>query len=355
MSDYETSQKRQNIVVGFFVLIGLGALVWLIAKFGDLPIIVSDIRSFAVIVQFPTAKGIEKNAPVEFCGYRVGKVTQVMSPERLKDNITGLVYHQTKVILNIDNKYADIPANVDVKLMTRSLGSSYIELIFNPQTETAPPEPNQPFLADGMVLQGSTGMTSEFFPAESQQKLIELIDGVNRLVANANDIIGSQANKDNFKVALANFAEASGRLQKTLDDLHQLAQAGTTTLQHADSKIDQLTETINTAGVDFKNLSSAGVKTLDTVNTTANKMTASTDKLVTATIETTVQLNQTLTELHLILAKVNTGEGTASRILNDGAVYENLLNNTEQLEAVLKEMKTVIGKWQNQKIKVSLF
>ncbi len=355
MSDYETKQKRQNIIVGIFVLAGLCALVWLIAKFGDLPIAVSEMRSFEVIVQFPTAKGIEKNAPVEFCGYRVGKVTQVMAPERLKDKITGLVYHQTKVILNIDKKYADIPANVDAKLMTRSLGSSYIDLLFNPQTQTAPPEPNKPYLAGGMVLQGSTGMTSEFFPAESQQKLLELIDGVNRLVANANEIIGSQANKDNLKLTLANLAEASGHLQKTLDDIHQLAQAGTTTLQHADSKIDQLTETINTAGADFKNLSAAGVKTLDTVNNTSNKMAASADKLVAATIETTVQLNQTLSELHSILAKVNTGEGTASRILNDGAVYENLLENTEQLESVLKEMKIFIEKWQTQKIKVTLF
>ena len=355
MSDYETNQKRQNVVVGIFVLLGLCALVWLIAKFGDLPLTVGKMRSFEIIVQFPTAKGIERNAPVEFCGYQIGKVTQVMSPELLKDKTTGLVYHQTKVILNIDNRYVDIPSNVDAKLMTRSLGSSYIELLFDPKTQAAPREPNKPYLVGGMSLQGSTGMTSEFFPAESQQKLLELIDGVNRLVANANDILGSQANKDNFKQTLTNLAQASGQLQKTLDDIRQLAQTGTTTLQHADSKIDQLTNTINTAGADFKNLSAAGVKTLDTVNTTSNKMASSADKLVAATIDTTVQLNQTLTELHSILAKVNSGEGTASRILNDGAVYENLLENTEQLESMLKEMKIFIEKWEDKKIKFSIF
>ena len=46
MSDYETTQKRRNIVVGLFVIASIFALVWLIYKFGDLPIKVSEFLSF---------------------------------------------------------------------------------------------------------------------------------------------------------------------------------------------------------------------------------------------------------------------------------------------------------------------
>ena len=95
----------------------------------------------------------------------------------MKDLKTGRFYHQTVVVLSIDKEYNRIPANVEVKLMTRGLGSSYIELIEQPYDVNEPPKE---FLVPGSVLQGSTGVTSEFFPAESQKKLDKLIDSLNR-------------------------------------------------------------------------------------------------------------------------------------------------------------------------------
>jgi len=55
VSDYETTQRRRNMIVGVFVIIGICALVWLIFKFGDLPSAVTKMGSFEVFVQFPTA------------------------------------------------------------------------------------------------------------------------------------------------------------------------------------------------------------------------------------------------------------------------------------------------------------
>jgi len=71
VSDYETSQRRYNIVVGLFVILGVCAFVWLIFKFGDLPGIVTKLDSFEVFVQFPTAPGVQKDTPVRFCGYQI--------------------------------------------------------------------------------------------------------------------------------------------------------------------------------------------------------------------------------------------------------------------------------------------
>jgi ABC-type transporter Mla subunit MlaD len=345
VSDYESTQKKRNIVVGIFVLVGLCAFVWLVFKFGDLPTAVGELNSFMVIVQFPSAKGIQQNAPVEFCGYQIGRVTNVMSPQPLKDLITGVEYFQTKVVLSIDNTYVNIPSNVDAKLMTRSLGSSYIELV---QDVTKPIlEPNQPYLNRGIVLQGSTGMTSEFFPAESQKKLVTLIDGINELVANANDIIGSQANKDNFKQILVNLTQATGDVQETLDKIRKLADAGTSTIEHANSKIDQISSDITDASRGIQKFTTAGATTIENVSSQA-------DTLVASLVETTVQLNQAINELHLVLEKANTGDGTFARILNDGTAYENLIQNTEQLQLLLKDMEDFVEKWRDKKIDVKL-
>jgi ABC-type transporter Mla subunit MlaD len=181
VSDYESAQRRRNVIVGLFVIIAICALVWLIFKFGDFPATVSKIRSFQVFVQFPSAPGVQKDTPVRFCGYPIGRVTEVMAPQIRHDLNTGLDYYQAVVVLSIERKYRNIPSSVAVKLMTRGLGSSYIELALDPTVPLKPLDPNRPetkYLIPQMWLQGTTGMTSEFFPEESQKKLDTLVNNL---------------------------------------------------------------------------------------------------------------------------------------------------------------------------------
>ena len=127
------------MIVGIFVIVGLAALGWMIFKFGDLPTAITRMRSFEVYVQFPTAPGVEKDTPVRFAGYQIGRVTHVMAPEVREDLNTHKKYHQTLIVMSINSKYVDIPCNVEVKLMTRGLGSSYLELKLDPSKLPAPP------------------------------------------------------------------------------------------------------------------------------------------------------------------------------------------------------------------------
>ncbi len=309
MADYETIQRRRNIIVGIFVLVAIFVLTWLIYQFGDLPTTISKLRSFEVFIQFPTAAGVQEDTPVRFCGYKIGQVTEVMAPEIRSDLNTGRRYHQTVVVLSIDKKYVDIPSNVDVKLMTRGLGSSYIELMVDISRLPAPPlDPNRPetrFLVKSMWLQGTTGVTSEFFPAESQEKLDELIDGLKALIDSTNDVIGDPNNKENLKKTLANLTEASEQATKTIEEFRQFAAAGTNTLKSADAKAEEI---------------------------------------VTVMVSTSDELGKAASELRLILEKVNAGDGAAARFINDGRLYENLLENTQQLQMLLEELKLFIAK-----------
>ena len=300
MSDYETTQRRRNITVGVFVIAAVCALVWLIFKFGDLPVKVSEYRSFRVFVQFPTAPGVQENTPVQFCGYQIGRVTKVMPPQIRQDLNTGLEYHQTVVVLSVDKKYVNIPSNVEIKLMRRGLGSSYIELTVDPKLTNEPLDPNRPetvFLVDKMLLQGSAGMTSEFFPEESQKKLDQLVDGLNTLINNANDILGEKANKENFKSALANLSEAAKQATQSLEE--------------------------------FKKFAATGVNTSE-------------------------ELTKTVAELRVILEKINNGQGSAARFVNDGRFYENLLENTQQMQLLLEELRSLLAKWSDKGVPIKL-
>jgi phospholipid/cholesterol/gamma-HCH transport system substrate-binding protein len=318
VSDYETSQRRRNMIVGAFVVVGVCALVWLIFKFGDLPTVVTKMGSFEVYVQFPTAPGVQTDTPVRFCGYQIGRVTKVMAPDIRKDMETGLEYYQTVVILSIDKIYVNIPSNIDVKLMSRGLGSSYIELKQYPGRPLEPLYPNRPetiYLVDKILLQGSTGITSEFFPEESQKKLDDLVEGLRILIANANDILGNQSNKENLQKTIANLTEATQEAKQTIEEFRKFAVAGTTTLTNIDTQ---------------------------------------TEELIVAMVETSEEIGKASAQMRQILEKINNGQGSAAGLINDGRFYENLLEDTQQVQLLLEELKSFITQVRNKGVPIKL-
>ena len=313
------------MLVGIFVVVGIGALVWLIFKFGDLPSAVTKMGSFEVFVQFPTAPGVQTDTPVRFCGYQIGRVTKVMHPEIREDMETGLKYYQTVVVLSIDKRYVNIPSNIEVKLMTRGLGSSYIELKQHPDRPEVPLDPNRPetiFLVDKIWLQGSTGMTSEFFPEESQKKLEELTEGFTTLINNANDVIGNPNNKENLQKMLANLADAS--------------QQATETMQEAKQTIEE-----------FRKFAAAGTSTLKNADAKA-------EELVVAMVDTSQEISKAAIRLRQILETINDGQGSAAKLINDGRFYENLLENTQQLQLLLDEIKSFVAQARDKGVPIKL-
>ena len=308
MSDYETAEKKRNIIVGVFVIGAICALFWLIFYwFRDLPGAVTKLGSFQVFVQFPTAKGVQKDTDVFFCGYPIGNVTKVMSPDVRRDLETGIEYHQTVVVLSIDKKYVNIPSTVKVKLMSRGLGSSYIELAIEPNMPLVAQDPNRPetkFLVQDMLLQGSTGMTSEFFPEESQKKFEDLVETVTILTKNLNEVVGDPNAKEDFKSILANISNASDQATKMFVEVQKLSASATTLLENANVKVD---------------------------------------KFVDSMFTTSEELSTTLAHVRVILQKVNTGKGTAGKFVNDPELYENLVESTEKLRELLTELNTFMA------------
>jgi phospholipid/cholesterol/gamma-HCH transport system substrate-binding protein len=298
------------MVVGLFVIMAVIAFFWLIFKFGDLPVLVSEIRSYEVRIQFPSASGVQKDTPVRFCGYQIGRVTEVKPPDILQDRNTKQWYHQTVVFISIDNQFKNIPDIADAKLMTRGLGSSYIELRIPPVDVR-----EGKFLSEGSLLQGSSGMTSEFFPEESQKKLDDLITGISAFVKNSNEVIGDAENKANLKAALTNLVEASKQAGDAIHQLQEAAAVGKTMLQNADTRTAQLT---------------------------------------TSLVTTSDKLGEAMTRLESVLEKIDNGEGTAGKLVNDGRLYEQLLEDSKQLHLVLRDMKAFVNESTEKGISIKL-
>jgi phospholipid/cholesterol/gamma-HCH transport system substrate-binding protein len=170
-----------------------------------------------------------------------------------------------------------------------------------------------------MLLQGSTGMTSEFFPEESQQMLNDLVTDIRAFIGNANDILGDPNNKKNFNATMANIADASGHLTTAMDEAVRTMQDARKTLG------------------DFQSLASTGTDTLKSADVKV-------ERLVVAMVDTSTELGKAVSQMRLALEKVNNGDGTAGRLINDGRLYESLLENTTQLNVLLKDFKELIDK-----------
>jgi phospholipid/cholesterol/gamma-HCH transport system substrate-binding protein len=255
------------------------------------------------MVQFPTAPGVQKDTPVQFCGYQIGRVSSVEYPKPRRDLNTGQMYHQILVVLSIDKKHSQIPSNVEVKLMTRGLGSSYIDLKVDPANIPSPNEPNA-FLAANTLLQGSTGMTSEFFPEESQKKLEDLVVKISILAQNINDVVGDPNSKNDFKSILANMTDASRKATAMFEEFRKFSVTG---------------------------------------NATLKSLKDDTDKFVTSIVATSEELGKTLAEMRITLEKVNSGEGSAGKFINDAQLYESLIETSEEMRKMMEELRTFIA------------
>jgi len=343
VSDYETIQRRRNTIVGVFVVAGMCALGWLVFKLEDMPGLFSQMGSYDVFVQFAKAPGVQPDTPVRWCGYQIGMVTKVQPPRVMKEVKGEAWYHQTRVMLSIDDSYNDIPADVNAVLLTRGFGSSYIELQLDDYDVK---EGKGPVLVQGSELQGSTGVTSEFFPEETQKELRELVVDMRTFVKNANHIFGEPNNKADLDKTIANLARVSDLAVARLRD------AGGT-LRDVNETLDvikkAIIEDVRPAIADFNKFMNTGSDVLTSADAKA-------ERLVVALVDASGELGKTLSELRLILEKVNNGEGSAGRFVNDAKFYEALLENAEQVELLLKDLKALVAEFRRKlPIKISLF
>ena len=303
MTDYYSKQRKRNMIVGGFVIIAFCAFLWMVFIFGELPVAVSGLRSFEVLVNFPQAPGVQKNTAVRYLGYQVGRVIGVTPPFLFTDSITGKKYHQIKVTLAIDKQYRDIPSNVDVVIVKRSMASSYVDLQVDPNRALKPIDPKRPetryLVANMPPLYGTTGMMSEFFPKDVKQKLEKLTDSVTRLADSANEIIGDKDNQANIKQSLANINTATAQATETLKSLKNFADTGE-----------------------------------DRVKQTAEKLAVALD------------------QINVILTRINEGEGSVAKLINDPQLYENLLDSSQELQLALEQLKILAADMNKKGIKL---
>jgi phospholipid/cholesterol/gamma-HCH transport system substrate-binding protein len=96
------NHKPSEIVVGFFVLVGLACLGYIAIKLGKLEVL--NDRGYTVYADFPTVAGLKRGDPVEIAGVRIGRVESM-----------GLADDRARITLRINdgiNLQEDVIASV---------------------------------------------------------------------------------------------------------------------------------------------------------------------------------------------------------------------------------------------------
>jgi phospholipid/cholesterol/gamma-HCH transport system substrate-binding protein len=112
------TSKPLDLWVGVFVAIGLGALLFLALKVGNLASF-SAAETYLVKANFDNIGGLKKRAPVKSAGVVVGRVEQIVF-----DTET----YEASVMLSIDKRY-EFPKDTSAKILTAGLlGEQYVGL-----------------------------------------------------------------------------------------------------------------------------------------------------------------------------------------------------------------------------------
>jgi phospholipid/cholesterol/gamma-HCH transport system substrate-binding protein len=122
---------------------------------------------------------------------------------------------------------------------------------------------------------------------------------ISQLAGSVDQVIGDKQNQDNLRQTLANFTEMSAQVTATL-------------------------------------------KSMEGFSTQASESVYKTSEALTDAIRV----------IEAVTAKINNGSGTVSRLINDGTLYENLVESSEELKMTLEQLKMLTAQAREKGIKI---
>lgn len=291
--------------------IGLTIIVAIIVAFlgytfmKDIPIFKS---STTIHTKFDQVYGLTPGNVVNIKGFKIGTVKQM----ELLDS------DSTRVTLNIEEGYQIPKGSVALLKSSGVLGGKFIEI---QKSDSAEIVQNNGYI-EGIF---EKGIMDSF--AEEGERLSDDISGsirgVEELVTSLNQTMNEE-NKENISDIIQNLESSTGSLNKVIKDrqadLDQMIIDAKNTLQNLDELSGENKEKL-TALIENLEATSAELETLST------------------------GLNKTNLTLNEVLTKINNGEGTLGKMVNDPSLYNNIDSLSVNLNQLIKNMNDNPGKY----------
>ena len=264
--------------------------------------------STTIYTKFDQVYGLIPGNVVNVKGFKIGNVK----------NMELLASDSTLVTMNIEEGYQIPKGSIAVLKSSGVLGGKFIEI---QKTNSTDMVPHQGYI-QGVFEQG---MMDTF--AEEGEKLSTDISasirGVERLVTSLNETLDDK-NQENISDIVQNLKTTTGSLsdliQKRQEDLNTMISDAKSTMENLDDlssdnkeKLTSLISNLETTSGELETLSSG--------------------------------LNQTNLTLNEVLTKINNGEGTLGKMVNDPSLYNNIDSLSINLNQLINNINKDPGKY----------
>lgn len=376
--------------VGVLVLASAMVGILLVVFFGAVPTF--WVQRYSVIIQFPAAPGVETDTPVLKNGVRIGRVASVelMKNKELMGNQNGV-----KLQLELDAKYT-IFQGEDCRIKAGSLitGDAIVEFI-PPTTQTLinrfdgitglprngslePEELSRAEspLVDGDYLYGGINQPDPMTLIGDMQSnfagTMASIDGAARridgLAKTFQDVLGGSGSEiqgmvEKTKQAMDTFNQTAGTVNRVFAQVENSklpeAMAGLIErlpriLEEAEGVVVQTKATLKSfeeVGVNFQEVGKTANETMKNVQEFTAPLRTEGNRTLQDGLQMVNNLNDLILDLRQFTQRVNNGQGTVARLIDDDKLYinlvmtlENIRRTTEQLQPILSDARVLSDK-----------
>ena len=261
--------------------------------------------------KYADTKGLIVSNPVFVNGYQVGSVFEI---ENLNHNLKEIV-----VAIKLNEPYK-IPMNSIATIQENPLGTNSITIVlgdtakFFKSGDTIHTAPAASLLGDLMNTLSPLG-----------QQTKKTITSLETVLSNLNTVLSEQ-NKDNFNAILTNLAATTKNLNTSIASIEGM-------LEKQNGSIAQSFDNVNSI---TKNLSDNNKK----ISSIINNLDSTTQSVKDADLYNTIKtIKSAVSELNIALIKINKGQGTAGKLMNDDAVYSQLQSTIKSVNTLVDDIK----------------
>lgn len=256
-------------------------------------------NSKVVFALYSDVEGLVIGANVTINGLNVGKVKNIDFDEN---------YEKISVTLSLRNDLSFSNQSKAQLYEAGLIGGKAIAIL--------------PIYDQGNIVKSGDVLPSDIKPGLTElvnQQIAPLQDKIEGLLTSADSLFAGVSNimnydtQNNLKLSLKGLAESI-------------------------NNIAALTENMNRILVQNENNFKGTINNLEDTSKNLSKLSDSLNKMpLNATIK---NFERSSLDLKTIISRLKTGEGTAGKLLNDEALYNNLLGSSNALETLLKDLKS---------------
>ncbi len=312
--------ENTKVKVGIFVTFSFLAFATVVLFFGELPFLKGNTKIY--YAYFTNVAGLSKGAYVRVAGVKAGKVEDILF-ERSK----------IKVVLSVAD---NVPIYKDAEAKIESLGllgDKYVEIepghpskgLLPPNSviaKTAPPADTSTLIAKlNQTTENINKLTKLVYLTleENRTQLRLLIANLSQLSANLNQLL--EENKTNINQTLASIREITAQLEKTLPQLSK--------------EYEMLAKNLNGLIKDTRPQIKETLENIAALSRTLNeelpKLVRSIQEASDTIAHSKTELKTSLKNLAKITEKIERGEGTLGKLINDQRLYRELTKSVKTL------------------------